>query len=95
MHSTLAVTPQGLPLGLLTQQYFERPIGAVSHTASEIQKLLLEEKGSYRWIEAFEQMMALTPEEVQGVRVCDREADFYEMFVMAQTYWCVQIRIGG
>ena len=84
MHSTLAVTPQGLPLGLLTQQFFERPIGAASHTASEIQKLPIEEKESYRWIEAFEQVIALTPEEAQVVTVCDREADFYEMFVMAK-----------
>lgn len=84
MHSTLAVTPEGLPLGLLTQQFFERPIGEASHTASEIQKLPIEEKESYRWIEAFEQVIALTPENVQVVTVCDREADFYEMFVMAE-----------
>jgi hypothetical protein len=84
MHSTLAVTPEGLPLGLLTQQFFERPIGAASRTASENQKLPIEEKESYRWIEAFEQVIALTPEEVQVVTVCDREADIYEMFVAAK-----------
>ena len=84
MHSTLAVTAQGLPLGLLTQQFFERPIGEASHTASEIQKLPIEEKESYRWIEAFRQVIALTPEGVQMVTVCDREADFYEMFVTAK-----------
>jgi hypothetical protein len=84
MHSTLAVTPEGLPLGLLTQQFFQRPIGAASRTASENQKLPIEEKESYRWIEAFEQVIALTPEEVQVVTVCDREADIYEMFVAAK-----------
>lgn len=84
MHSTLAVTPEGLPLGLLTQQFFQRPIGAALRTASENQKLPIEEKESYRWIEAFEQVIALTPEEVQVVTVCDREADIYEMFVAAK-----------
>jgi hypothetical protein len=84
MHSTLAVTPEGLPLGLLTQQFFERPIGAASHTAAETQKLPIEEKESYRWIKAFQQVIGLTPEKVQVVTVCDREADFYEMFVTAQ-----------
>ena len=84
MHSTLAVTPEGLPLGLLTQQFFQRPIGAASRTASENQKLPIEEKESYRWIEAFEQVIALTPEEVQVVTVCDRVADIYEMFVAAK-----------
>jgi len=74
MHSTLAVTSQGLPLGLLTQQFLERPIGEASHTASETQKLPIEEKESYRWIEAFEQVIALSPEKVQVVTVCDCEA---------------------
>jgi hypothetical protein len=43
----------------------------------------LKRKKVIAGLEAFEQVMALTPEEVQGVTVCDREADFYEMFVMA------------
>ena len=84
MHTTLAVTPEGLPIGLLTQQFFERPIGKASHTASGNQKLPIEEKESYRWIEAFQQVIGLTPEDVQVVTVCDREADFYEMFVTAK-----------
>jgi hypothetical protein len=84
MRTTLAVTPEGLPLGLLTQQFFERPIGAATRTASENQKLPIEEKESYRWTEAFEQVIALAPEEVQVVTVCDREADIYEMFVAAK-----------
>lgn len=84
MHTTLAVTPQGLPLGLLTQAFFERPIGEASHRAAETQKLPIEEKESYRWIEAFEQTIALKPEGVQVITVCDREADIYEMFVLAQ-----------
>ena len=84
MHSTLAVTPQGMPLGLLAQQFFERPIGEAAHIGSELQYLPIEEKESYRWVEAFQQTIALKPEGVQVVTVCDREGDFYEMFVMAQ-----------
>jgi len=84
MHSTLAVTPQGLPLGLLTQQFIERPIEKVIGSVPETRKLPIEEKESYRWIEAFQQVLALKPGEVQLVTVCDREADFYEMFVTAE-----------
>ena len=84
LHTTLAVTPQGQPLGILAQQFFERPVGEPAHTAAELRKLPIEEKESYRWIEAFQQTIELTPAGVQVVTVCDREADIFEMFVMAQ-----------
>jgi hypothetical protein len=83
LHTTLAVTAQGQPLGVLLQQFIERPIGEPARTAAELRKLPIEEKESYRWIEAFQKTIALTPEGVQVVTVCDREADIYEMFVMA------------
>ena len=84
MHSTLAVTPTGVPLGLLTQAFFIRPIGEPAHQPGELQKLPIEEKESYRWLQAFEQTLALAPSDVQVLTVCDREADIYEMFVLAQ-----------
>jgi hypothetical protein len=84
MHSTLVVTPSGLPLGTLTQQFFTRPLGEPAHTPSELRQLPIEEKESYKWLEAFEQTWRLTPEGVEVVSVCDREADIYEMFTLAQ-----------
>lgn len=84
MHSTIAVTPGGMPLGMLTQAFFTRPTGEPAHTPSEVRQLPIEEKESYRWIEAFEQTLVLTPTETEVVTVCDREADIYEMFVVAQ-----------
>jgi Transposase DNA-binding/Transposase Tn5 dimerisation domain len=84
LHSTLAVTPTGIPLGTLTQQYFTRPIGEPAHTPAELQRLPIEAKESYHWLKAFEQTLALIPDGVEVVTVCDREADIYEMFVLAQ-----------
>jgi hypothetical protein len=84
LHSTLVVTPTGLPLGALTQQFFTRPLGEPAHTPAELQRQPIEEKESYRWLEAFEQTLALTPAGVEVVTVCDREADIYEMFVLAE-----------
>ena len=84
MHSTLAMSPTGVPLGLLTQAFFTRPLGEPAHKPEELRLLPIEEKESYRWIEAFEQTLALVPTDVQVVTVCDREADIYEMFVLAQ-----------
>jgi hypothetical protein len=84
MHSTLAVTPTGMPLGLLTQAFFTRPGDEPSHQPNDLHKLPIEEKESYRWLEAFEQTIALIPDGVDVVSVCDREADIYEMFTLAQ-----------
>lgn len=84
MHCTLALTPTGLPLGLLTQAFFTRAEDEPSHQPNELQKLPIEEKESYRWLQAFEQTIALAPPGVDVVTVCDREADIDEMFSLAQ-----------
>jgi len=84
LHSTLAVTPQGQPLGLLTQAYVERPLDQPAHTPNELRKLPIEEKESYRWLQALEKTVDLTPPGVQVVTVCDREADIYDLFALAQ-----------
>lgn len=84
MHSTLAVTEAGLPLGLLTQAFFIRPKDKPARQPNECQKLPIEEKESYRWLEAFQQSLALAPAETEVVTVCDREADIYEMFALAE-----------
>ncbi len=39
LHSTVAVTPAGVPLGTLTQQFITRPLGEPAHTPSELQQL--------------------------------------------------------
>ena len=43
--------------------------------------LPIEEKESYRRLQAFEQTLALAPPGVEVITVCDREADIYEMWV--------------
>ena len=84
LHSTLAVLPDGLPLGLLTQAVLTRPENEPSHRPEECRLLPIEDKESYRWLQAFEQTLALAPIGVEVITVCDREADIYEMFAFAQ-----------
>ncbi|MCI0554308.1 MAG: IS4 family transposase [Anaerolineae bacterium] len=86
LHSTLIVTPQGQPLGLLDQAILERPVGQPALKPGEAMKQPIEQKESYRWVESFEKTIKLTPDDVQVVTVCDREADIYEMFVTAQEH---------
>jgi Transposase DNA-binding/Transposase Tn5 dimerisation domain len=83
MHTTLALTPEGLPLGVLNQAFFTRPIGEPAHTPQEAHKLPVEDKESYRWLEALEHTLACLPEGVQAVTICDREGDIYELFALA------------
>ena len=84
MHSTLVMTPTGVPLGILTQAFFTRAEGEPSHQPNEVRRLPIEEKESYKWLQAFEQTLELAPAGVDVVTVCDREADIYEMFALAQ-----------
>ena len=84
IHSTLAVLPDGLPLGCLTQSVLTRPENEPSHRPEACRLLPIEGKESYRWLQAFEQTLALAPAGVEVITVCDREADIYEMFAFAQ-----------
>lgn len=82
-HTTLAITPTGLPLGVLAQDIWAREPEAEALSAYERRKRPIEEKESYKWLAALEETVRLTPAGVQTVSVCDREADVYELFVRA------------
>jgi len=84
LHSTIAVSPDGQPLGILTEMFITRPIGEAAHTNQQSKKMPIEEKESYRWLQSFDATIQVSPKNTQVVTVCDREGDIYEMFVMAQ-----------
>jgi hypothetical protein len=77
MHSTFAVTPKGLPLGVLTLKIYARD-GHLDPKQSE--KRAIEEKESYRWIETLPQVKGIPNLVMQG----DRENDIYESLVEAE-----------
>ena len=83
MHTTMALTPDGLPLGVLDENIWARPEEPEPMTETERKQRPIEEKESYKWLTALRQTVALTPEGVEMVSVCDREADVYELFVEA------------
>lgn len=77
LHSALAVTPEGVALGLLYQKYWSRD----GIDENRDHKLLpIEEKESYKWIECMDQSLENVPSGVKVITVCDREADIYELF---------------
>lgn len=80
VHTCLAVTTTGLPLGLLDQKIFSRKLRIKkSCKAKPHDNLPIEEKESYRWIEALENTKTLV-DDTNVVTVCDREADLYDFF---------------
>src|SRR5262245_19195944 len=83
VHSTLVVTPEGLPLGLLTQKIWARDSYS-EHRARERKNTAIGQKESYRWIEALQETVAWAPASSQVVTLCDREADIYEFLAEAQ-----------
>ena len=80
-HTTLVLTESGLPLGCLTDAVWVRDTPD-RHTRKA--NVPMTEKESYKWIEALNQTQARTPEGVEVISICDREADIYEFFVEAQ-----------
>lgn len=76
MHSTLAFTPQGLPLGVLAQQIWARPEAAAA-TPKRTRRPIAE-KESRKWLDALQETVTLLPEEIRLVTIADREADIFE-----------------
>ena len=87
MHSSLVVTPEGIPLGLAAVKFWTRKKfkgtnalrGKVNATRVDIEK-----KESFRWIENVRQSTERLGEPARCVHVGDRESDIYELFCEAQ-----------
>jgi hypothetical protein len=87
MHSSLAVTPDGLPLGLAAIKFWSRKkfkgTNALKRKVNPT-RVPIEEKESFRWLENVRQSTALFGEPQRCVHIGDRESDIYELFCTAQ-----------
>jgi hypothetical protein len=87
MHSSLAVTLDGLPLGLTAIKFWSRD---KFYGCNQLKKRVnptripIEAKESYRWLENVRQSTALLEEPQRCVHIGDRESDIYELFCRAQ-----------
>jgi hypothetical protein len=94
LHDTLAVTPAGLPLGLLDVQVWARDPATFGKRAQRY-TLPLAQKESAKWLRSFQAATRLQAQ-VPGttvVSVGDREADLYELFVQAQAPGAPQLLV--
>jgi len=80
LHSTLAITSTGLPLGVLKAQCLA-PKPKSADDKRKPSQIPIEEKKNFVWIEHHRDLVALaeTMPQTRLVDVCDREADFFEL----------------
>jgi hypothetical protein len=83
-HSTLAFTPQRLPLGVLGLRVWARDPHHRQQRATRRSRPI-EQKESYKWIDSVKALAALQRQlpHSRMVSVADREADIYEFFTQA------------
>ncbi len=81
LHSTLAIAPNGLPLGVLKSQCIA-PKAKDADDKRKPSAIPIEEKKTFVWIEHHRDLVALSRKmpQTQLINVCDREADFFELF---------------
>jgi hypothetical protein len=81
LHSTLAVTTEGLPLGVLDAQCWA-PQPKSQQPSLPAYAIPIEQKKGFCWIKSLRDSHALAKELPNTHQVCvmDREADFFELF---------------
>lgn len=84
LHTTLALTPQRVPLGVIQAQMWARDPEPAGPSQGRRQRPI-EEKESYKWMESF-QACQRWQAQLPGtpiVNIGDREADVYQLFELA------------
>jgi len=81
-YSSMAATPEGLPLSLLYQHTWIRPLEDLGKS-SKRKQISFEDKESYRWYDGMQQVNKLLEQSIHKIHIADREADIYELFFHA------------
>ena len=84
LHSCLAVSPEGVPLGILSHRMWVRPPESKdSHNTHKNRPL--DDKESARWIEVTKEVARIVPAPTRVVMVGDRESDIIDLFLLANS----------
>jgi len=93
VHTTLALTPERLPLGLLAQQVWARDPATIGQRTTRKQRPIAA-KESQKWLTSVAAVREAHTRCPQTHFVCigDREADVYDLFLQERpsgwTCWC-------
>ena len=94
LHCTFAVAPNGLPLGVLRAPCVAPKLKSPDdHRPSYA--IPIEEKDTFCWIEGLRDTMDVAAQMPQTrlITVCDREADFFELFDEQRRNPCVDLLV--
>ena len=89
MHSSLAVTAQGLPLGVAAIKFWSRKKfkdTATRRSKVNFTRIPIEQKESFRWIENLRQSTTRLGDPDRCVHIGDRESDIFELFDAASEH---------
>ena len=81
-HTTLAVSQNGVPMGLLDQQVWSRA-HTIKPKGDAYKKIPIEQKESYKWLLSVKNSTK-THQPRQIITICDREGDIFELFQVAR-----------
>ena len=95
LHSSLAVTLEGLPLGLTAVKFWSRKAFKGRKAKRKAHRAPIEEKESLRWLENLRVSTELLGQPQRCVHVGDQKSDIFDLFGMAQqlgTHFLVRTR---
>lgn len=78
-YSSMAVSPAGLPLSLLYQHTWIRPLEQLGK-AKRRKQTPFEQKETYNWYEGMKEVNNALEDKVHKIHIADRGADIYELF---------------
>lgn len=87
MHASLAITPEGLPLGLTSAKFWSRDkFKGTTALKRKINptRVPIEQKESMRWLDNLRRSTGLTGAPERCVHIGDRESDIFELYCLAQ-----------
>jgi hypothetical protein len=78
-YSSIAISDEGIPLFLLYQQTWVRPLKELGN-AKRREQIVFEQKESYNWYRGMSEVNKLLSNDIEKIHIADREANIYDLF---------------
>jgi hypothetical protein len=99
MHTSLAITPEGVPLGLTANKFWSRDKfknAKALYRGKNATRIPIEEKESYRWLDGVSKSNKVINTPGNLVHIGDRESDIFEFFtrtIQEKSHFLVRVKV--